>query len=71
MSLSRKPKSWEEQDKEAWEAAAAKLDVRGYERELDFYWPAVFTKADCPQIVLVRDLAKLNWHPCERRQTPL
>ena len=66
MSIERRPKPWEQRDKESWEAAAAELDAQGYERVKDSYWPAMFVKDDCPNLVLVRDLGWLNWHPKER-----
>jgi len=56
-------RQWEQRDREAWEAAAADLDTQAYKREADGYWPAVFTRTDCPDLVLVRDLGRLNWHP--------
>jgi len=58
-------RQWEQLDREAWEAAAADLDAKSYRREADGYWPAVFTSADCPSLVLIRDLGRLNWHARE------
>jgi len=65
MNILNSPKPWEERDKEAWEAAAAALEADGYMRRHDSYWPAIFHK-DNTEMVLVRDLGMLNWHPRER-----
>ena len=56
---------WMEEDRLAWEAAAADLEADGYTRQSDTYWPALFVRPFAPTMVLVRHLGVLNWHSRE------
>jgi len=57
---------WKQRVKAAWERAATELEAQGYTRyDTNDLWSAVFIKGDSEK-VLVRSLAKLNWHPIER-----
>lgn len=52
-------------DKE-WELQAQLLEVNGYTRQADRWYPAVFVKPNSVDLVLVRDFGRLNWHPVKR-----
>ena len=56
---------WMEEDRLAWEAAAAELEADGYSRQSDSYYPAMFHKDNAPIMVLHRHLGVLDWHPKE------